>query len=134
MKKYITLKNELSNLYTELLGAKEAESDDRKKQKCFERGIESEKGLGNKDGVAQNEVGAAAAAQPVACDDTEVTMENERGGVLYSGGAKEEDERVNNNKVDDDTVMVVRPSSSTCESSNKMKGELTTVIISPTRG
>ncbi len=126
MKKDIKLKNELANLYTELLEAKEAESDDRKKQKCFEGGTESEKGLGNKGGVVQNEVNAAA--QPMTCDDREIMeSENERDGRY--GGAKE-DARESNNKVDD-TVMILP--SITCES-NKMKEELIMATMSPTPG
>ncbi len=108
------MKKELANLYTELLEAKEAESDDRKQQRGLEGEAENEKGSRDSSGV-QNEVDTAP---PITCEREDIERENKRGRRY---GVKE-DGKENSNV---DAGVSPLPSSITCES-NEMKESMIT--------
>ncbi len=112
------MKNELANLYIELLEAKGTESDDRKQQQYLEVGAKNEKGFGNEDGV-QNE--AFDTALPMTCNRKVVESENKRGQY----GAKEDGKE--NYVVD---AMMKPPSPILCEP-DKVKESIMTTLPAP---
>ncbi len=66
------MKNELANLYTELLEVKEAESGDRKQQSCLEGEAEKLKALGHTFEVRREEIGTEP---PITCERVHIERE-----------------------------------------------------------